>query len=313
MASSDHLKLSTFVKSVHSNLRKSSITLGSYEAWNNHCKNEEILKEYSEAMKILASNHWQNNFANNSKAVSRIDWVHKYCQQYFFGNLSRIQREKERNELKKLNINSDINEEITKNLKLLDVGSCYNPFKKYSIYDITAIDIAPASEDVQKCDFLNVTISNEINLKENKLPKQGYHIVVFSLFLEYLPSPEFRLKCCTTAYNLLKAEGLLFIITPDSKHVGANAAFMKSWRVILARIGFSRIKYEKLSHIHCMVFRKNNFKEVSERWALLNQKFTCYEELFIPQDFKVEEPTESKSEHFVKFDELLLDELPLDF
>ncbi|XP_046750572.1 S-adenosylmethionine sensor upstream of mTORC1 [Diprion similis] len=181
-------------------------------------------------------------------------------------------------------------------VKLLDVGSCYNPFADVNFFDVTAIDLAPSCEGVLQCDFLRMQIGQENIYSADKqrveqLTVESFDTIVFCLLLEYLPSPEQRYACCQKAYNLLKSGGLLLIITPDSKHVGANARFMKSWRYVLSSLGFMRTKYEKLPHAHCLAFRKCFYKRVATRWASL-QKFSQDDELFhsdtkifIPQDF----------------------------
>lgn len=184
----------------------------------------------------------------------------------------------------------------TSKVKLLDVGSCYNPFGHVKYFDVTAIDLAPSCEEVLKCDFLSLQVGSENIFSENnkqvsQLTTDSFDTIVFCLLLEYLPSPEQRYACCEKAYNLLKNGGLLLIITPDSKHVGANAKFMKSWRHVLSHLGFMRIKYEKLPHAHCLAFRKCFYKEVATRWASLqkfskdDQLFRSETKMFIPQDF----------------------------
>jgi hypothetical protein len=48
------------------------------------------------------------------------------------------------------------------------------------------------------------------------LPEGHYHAVVFSLLLEYLPTPEQRLLCVEKARDVLADNGVLFVITPRS-------------------------------------------------------------------------------------------------
>jgi len=181
---------------------------------------------------------------------------------------------------------------------VLDVGSCYNPLSVDPAFDVTAIDLIPAEEEgVLQCDFLNVAIGEEKILSWNEreihqLPANSFDAVVFSLLLEYLPCPKQRYICCRNACNVLKNRGILIIVSPDSKHVGANAKLMKSWRYTLSKLGFMRIKYEKLRHIHCLAFRKCECKDVAMRWADLqhfskdDKKYISEIEIFIPQDFQ---------------------------
>ena len=50
---------------------------------------------------------------------------------------------------------------ITRKIRLLDVGSCYNPFESCSnaaAFSVTALDLCPAKDSVFICDFLKVSI-----------------------------------------------------------------------------------------------------------------------------------------------------------
>ena len=105
------------------------------------------------------------------------------------------------------------------------------------------------------------------------LVASSFDVVVFSLFLEYLPSPRQRWQCCHKAHNLLTMNGLLLIITPDSHAVHRNAHLMRDWKNTLGNMGFKRWRYEKLEHVHCMAFRKLSSGNIEEDGVL-----------YIPQD-----------------------------
>ena len=81
-------------------------------------------------------------------------------------------------------------------------------------------------------------------------------MVAFCLLLSYLPAKEQRWQCCLKAHQLLKVNGLLIIITPDSSHQNKNMPMIKSWKAAIESIGFLRWKYHKDNHTHCMAFRK---------------------------------------------------------
>ena len=87
-------------------------------------------------------------------------------------------------------------------------------------------------------------------------PQHYFDIVVFCLLLSYLPSPHQRWMCCTKSHKLLKTNGLLIVITPDSKHQNRNVPMMKRWKAAIESIGFKRWRYAKHDHAHCMAFRK---------------------------------------------------------
>ncbi|XP_031620769.1 S-adenosylmethionine sensor upstream of mTORC1 [Contarinia nasturtii] len=309
VASEEHLKLSSEIKALHSTLRQNTKKLGAKQAWHEHLQAKSKLQSYSKAMRELAVNHWEVNdrkqeeTTSKSQQRSRITWTVNYCREYFLcEDLINKIRQRELRLLDELKIDcTDINGTIAAKqhplvgrIKFLDVGSCYNPFKSFSEFDVTAVDIAPAMEDVFECDFLNVELGDCIEVSSgndnksstiNKLEVNGYDVVVFSLLLEYLPTSEQRLKCCEKAFKLLKNEGLLIIITPDSKHVNANAKLMKTWRYALAQLGLGRIKIEKLEHITCMVFRKCLDPEISLRWSRMHKEPYMEYCIEIPQDF----------------------------
>ncbi|KAG7309204.1 hypothetical protein JYU34_005130 [Plutella xylostella] len=288
MASDEHKSLAQFVKDVHSSLRQSSSKIGAKRAWSEHCEQKDVLEKYARCMEKLATEHWDvNSSKSDSTAVSRIKWTTDECQDYFINKGYQSCHEKETVIAEKINVKFDQKELFDIPVRLLDVGSCYNPFKDYNFIDVLAIDLCPANSSVMQCDFLNVNIGKELSICENKvveLQENSYEVVTFCFVLEYIPTPELRISACEKAYRLLKPGGLLIINTPDSKHVGANCKIMKCWRYALALMGFSRIKYEKFAHMHCMTFRKSLVKDTAVRWATLHKQEYMEYSLHIPQD-----------------------------
>lgn len=77
---------------------------------------------------------------------------------------------------------------------------------------------------------------------------------------------------------------MLVIATPDSSHASYNSILMKHWK-ILSKLGFWRIKYEKLTHIHCMIFRKCFLEQIPRNWLYSLNITNIVEDLTtIPQD-----------------------------
>ena len=313
MAAEEHKQLSAFVKSIHQMLRSETRKNGADKAWQEHCSKSEILQEYATAMQKLASTFWDKNMVDKNKSAHcRIKWVAEKCVLYFFRGEIEMMRIREKEKCNKIGVYVDsYGETCVKHFKviaskeirsemecltLLDVGSCYNPFRVYPFFYVIPIDIAPAEPDVYVCDFLNLAVveSQESTFLNSRfigeLPTAAFDVVVFSLLLDYFPCPKQRYSCVHKAYKLLKPEGLLFIITPDSKHSSANAPIMKKWRITLAQLGFSRIYYDKLPHIHCMAYRKDINPEVSKHWVsytLTKKKYAqTSASLHIPQDFQ---------------------------
>lgn len=297
MASEEHLKLSTIIKDVHESLRVLSKQKGPVNAWEEHVRDTKRLQQYAEAMQKLAS-IWEENSSNtNLSATSRVKWTMDYCMSYFFKDKILIEkRERELRLLESLELETSTcqyhDENEFKRLRILDVGSCFNPFRGMDSFEVTAIDLCPANDTVFEGDFLNIAVCP----KESKIPRDNgkihtlpgnyFDCVVFSLLLEYIPSSDQRMLCCVKAYELLKFEGILVIITPDSQHVGKNASIMKNWRYTLATLGFNRIKFEKLPHIACMVFRKSIDVRLPQRWAEVHREPYMTLSINIPQDSK---------------------------
>uniref|UniRef100_G3MRE7 S-adenosylmethionine sensor upstream of mTORC1 n=1 Tax=Amblyomma maculatum TaxID=34609 RepID=G3MRE7_AMBMU len=257
-------ELVAVIRGVHEKLRLDYQTNGDGDqVWRDHCEDVQARKRYAESMFQLATTVWPYK--------DRIEWCHKTMREYFFeGGLEHVLRRHHR----KTGVHcpdSALNE-ARRNLAvadgrihLLDVGSCYNPFSAYSDIHAVAIDLTPATEDVIECDFLKLEVvcGNGEDLAESEprplksLPENSFHAVVFCLVLEYLPSCTQRWTFCKKAASLLRPNGLLFIITPDSKHQQRNATMIASWRKALEHIRLLRVRYEKRQHLHCMAFRKH--------------------------------------------------------
>ncbi|XP_050792274.1 S-adenosylmethionine sensor upstream of mTORC1 isoform X2 [Gopherus flavomarginatus] len=286
-------------------------------------------------MKNLADNHW----TKSCEGEGRIEWCSSVCREYFQNGGKRKALEKDEKRAvvaskttSALNVlqtpkieeplpnfsftnHETISEELlppSGKIRLLDVGSCFNPFLKFEEFLTVGIDIVPAVESVYKCDFLNLQIQQPLQLAQDaidaflkqlknpidSLPGELFHVVVFSLLLSYFPSPYQRWICCKKAHELLVLNGLLLIITPDSSHQNRHAMMMKSWKIAIESLGFKRFKYSKFSHMHLMAFRKISLKTKSD---LVSRNYPGM--LYIPQDFNsVEDEEYSNTSCYVRSD-----------
>lgn len=311
------------VKSLHKSLRRKFKEGQSTDhIWSELLSDTRTLSEYAKSMHTLATENWEEDSSSN-----RINWCIKVIQHYFDGNgmeksvkkeeKSRLfevlrQENKETDEQKR-KIQSQIeNFEIEWNPKfdkklLLDVGSCFNPFKTLSSFHTIGIDISPATEDVLYCDFMNANITTNRDVdsfisfyehvKSGVLVAGTVDVVVFSLLLSYFPSSEQRLKCVVNAHRMLQLHGILLIITPDSSHQNRHVAMMKSWKNGLERLGFLRFSYEKLPHLHCMAYRK-----CQEELPCVGSE-DLKDSFYIPQDSQeLEEKQESISSENIAYD-----------
>ena len=168
---------------------------------------------------------------------------------------------------------------------------------------MVAVDLHPALDSVSQCDFLKVPVTASTTAvstlgEVESLTEGHFHCVVFSFLLEYLPTATQRWTCCVKAERLLIEEGLLVIITPDSKAAHANAPMMRSWRVALSAIGLERVRYEKLQHAHCMAFRKT--RQATDQHLDHNH---LSQMMYIPQDLTKEEEEDADFSYFERPDD----------
>ncbi len=172
-------------------------------------------------------------------------------------------------------------------IKVLDVGSCYNPLAKSNQrhnFDITALDLYPADDSVYQCDFLNLKIGpegsepvidtvttttadgNSTTFKRIvQLPAFTYDVVTMSLVLSYLSNPQHRETMIRKARQLLISSkqtniphynGLLLIVEKDSifhkvKQVDVRSSnenqLYSEWKRAISAEGYDFAKYSILS------------------------------------------------------------------
>jgi 25S rRNA (adenine2142-N1)-methyltransferase len=71
-------------------------------------------------------------------------------------------------------------------ISVLDVGSCYNPFKEFEELDVLPVDLCPALESVYQCDFLTVPVGAKTFLEDQSvfsLASSSFHCVGNSIAL----------------------------------------------------------------------------------------------------------------------------------
>jgi hypothetical protein len=129
MASEDHKDLANNIKSVHKDLRE-RVLKGEQveEVWKSHLENTEILNNYAQSMEKLATTYWLN------QENSRVSWIFNQIENYFWLGgidseyLREVKLAKKKGEIVEIAECSHI---IPERVKILDVGSCYNPFSAF--------------------------------------------------------------------------------------------------------------------------------------------------------------------------------------
>ena len=185
------------------------------------------------------------------------------------------------------------------NAQLLDVGSCWDYFRAFEndteTYEVVALDLAPRTPRVFRCDFLELAITPEGSEMQTSVEKAFFEketladasspfgtrpenpspfvttlrsypagrasAVVMSLVLSYLPCPRMRGEMVRRAREVLldDGRGVLLIVTPhstDRSYSGASRTnALAVWRENVERIGFERVAYERKKSVHCVAFR----------------------------------------------------------
>jgi hypothetical protein len=248
--------------------------------WAEAVVNDEALETYAEAAVVMGSKEW---------VKAGTDWMHNYIRQFYFEDLGakllkkfekcpRVATASSSAPRILLPVTSD------KKIKMLDVGSCFNPFKLYEDLEVTAVDLCPADPSVRRCDFLNITINeaacvsdifdssclsngDEITPADSqakvgddfKFRRSSFNVVVMSLVLSYLPDPQQRITMIRNARSLLSDHsnngipGLLLIYEKDSilNSAAYYTTFLEHWKQVVAEQGFVLGRYEHL------IFEKN--------------------------------------------------------
>lgn len=118
-------------------------------------------------------------------------------------------------------------------VRLLDIGSSINRFKDWPFYvEAHALDLQPAAEDVYQADFFELEIveapdaESPLCVKDGKLEglvATSFDVVVLSLVLSFLPSPEKRIEMVAKARQCLRDHrGLLFVVEGGSAIMEGN-------------------------------------------------------------------------------------------
>lgn len=209
----------------------------SKEDWRAVATDSASLAAYSAAASAMGTRKW---------VMDCNDWMETFALSFFkYGTARRhfVREHQRKHDPEKKHANtSSLVKQLVKDLtsvdnphgtriKLLDVGSCYNPIGRSDntdVFDVTALDLYPADPSVYQCDFLNVDIGDvdsqpqitpiqsddtsrdSVQLPSRdkqrltSLPKGSFDVVTMSLVLNYLPSPEQRLAMIRNARALLR-------------------------------------------------------------------------------------------------------------
>lgn len=271
---------------------------------------DDILGKYADAAKKMGRKLWLK---------SALDWCEEYVISFYRkGRAKKYYIRNNSNNAESFNyiptdLFMDSNSNDERKIKLIDIGSCYNPLSKSNsshLFDITALDLFPAEKSVFKCDFLDMLIGpenstpviNNTNTSQStlvQLPQSSYDVALVSLVLSYLPNPKMRIDMIRKARCLLKSasaypsyNSLLVIVEKESifkcssnldgNKKGLNMTLLADWKQTIAEEGFELLRHNKLSSddgrkCHVFVFKYAS-KNMNSVGAINDHK------LYIKQD-----------------------------
>lgn len=147
-------------------------------------------------------------------------------------------------------------------LRLLDLGSCGDYFGQEHghIFDVTALDLAPAEPSVFQCDALKLEVGppgSQPVLEEgpeglkrlHRLPAESFDVAVLALLLSHPPSAVARASLVAKARRLLVRDGCgLLVIADAAASVGRMMPGDEPppWVEAVERAGFQLLKYPEM-------------------------------------------------------------------
>ena len=206
-------------------------------------------------------------------------------------SIDRKRRYGRANRSSNINSSDDENDGNKQTFWLLDVGSCWDFYREYerkrtyfSKCKVAAFDLAPenGADDVLEGDFLDVQFFDHIedgNGAETLLKKSSssskrlvglklcsFNIVVLSLVLTYVPTPESRFQMIINARKCLKGDGdgLLMIIEPHGFDKSKENLVAKTWQKTIESVGFEALVNSKTRDgLHLLIFKTSSLPSLS--------------------------------------------------
>ena len=310
--------LSAILKEHHARVRKRAQEMNSAdEAWEENVQQQDALQRYANAMHKLATEHWST--PAHSKFDDRLSMVLEALRSYFVGVLHHAAPVDPSTETPPLTIKSFVqlprcvsivlkearrdrfshglaiseaeSESVAQThfssvllgrspaLRVLDVGSCFNPLRGAHLplyadgedckgssiaMRVDAVDLCPIPDSgVRQCDWLKVQFGSDA-LELSSLPSGApvravlpcsYDAVVFCLLLSYLPCSEMRYRAVLHAFCALRQGGLLVIVSTRTQ-CSRSAPWVDQWVTAIERIGFARVHKCVKSKLVGLSFRK---------------------------------------------------------
>eukprot|EP01119_Soliformovum_irregulare_P009636 TRINITY_DN2314_c0_g2_i1.p1 TRINITY_DN2314_c0_g2~~TRINITY_DN2314_c0_g2_i1.p1 ORF type:complete len:320 (-),score=75.22 TRINITY_DN2314_c0_g2_i1:157-1116(-) len=134
-----------------------------------------------------------------------------------------------------------------KKLKVLDVGSLANNFKKYPWMEVKAIDINPQDPSVEKMDFFDLDLDRFDG---------AFEVVILSLVINFVGDPLQRGRMLLHCNRLLQKNGHLFIVTPLACLNNSRYLNEEIFMEVMISLGFEKITSKNSKKLAFFSFRK---------------------------------------------------------
>lgn len=225
------------------------------ESWTDVAANSSSLAVYADAANVMGSKIWVAECNKWFETFSVSYFRNGGARKHYLRQLQKAQTSTDIDQAFIASLSKDLmqTDGTARRIRLLDVGSCYNPLAKgehASQLEVTALDLYPVDPSVLQCDFLNLEIGaegsaptivdasaaiheDEHSAKRQKvdpadqsqspapqskrllrLPAASHDVVTMSLVLNYLPTPEQRQRMIQQARSLLVSPPSSDSLTP---------------------------------------------------------------------------------------------------
>lgn len=186
-----------------------------------------------------------------------------------------------------------------KSFRLLDVGSCWDFYRDFEQKTksshfwkckVVSFDLEPeiSAKNVLKGDFLNLQFFDKVDDKDDDdddniikksfgdenlehleaLRTSAFNVVILSLVLTYVPTPEKRFQMIMNARKCLKAtpgDGLLLIVEPHGFDKTKENIVAKTWQKTIETVGFRALVNSKTGDgLHVLVFETTEWNNPSK-------------------------------------------------
>jgi len=250
-------ELSDLIKSTHEDIREKGWEAGT-------AQNPEHLLKYASAMKTLATEMWQTSRHHDDRILWALECTGQFYRE---GGLVKVLEKNIRREKYAKDGVLPSPESVCaargdtldvcqgRRIRLLDVGSCFNPVKTHPLtsalqIEPCAIDLCPAPESISDVETMDWLKSDQVEKFRGSMD-----VVLMSLVLSYIPTPVLRFRALQHALRSLRYYGLLLLVHTRTQGP-RSGEWITEWESVLTSLGCVRYVRQIKRHVVCQAFIK---------------------------------------------------------